>query len=120
MSLNDNAVNVSKPPISPSIYSPRLTRAARLSTMTFGSVTGWLDKSIIGRPQPAFTGTPSQMLDAPMPLFATEQSRADDRVPWMGNRGISPPRPVRPLGAEPLGRLSGMGYGLGMGSGSRQ
>ncbi|KAF2825134.1 hypothetical protein CC86DRAFT_407367 [Ophiobolus disseminans] len=117
--LNNEPVDVSKPPISPSIYSPRrLTRAARLSTMTFRSITGWLDKSTIGRPQPAFVGTPSQLLDAPQPLFARNQERVDDKAPWTGSEGrsrdISPPRPVRPLDAEPLGRLSGMGYGLGM------
>jgi hypothetical protein len=100
--------NVDGPPTSPSIYSPRLTRARRISTMTFGSVSGWLDKSTISRPQPAFTGTPSQMLDAPRPLFA----RANE-----GNRAISPPRPLRPESAEPLGRLSGMAFGLGMRSG---
>ncbi|KAH7069600.1 hypothetical protein BKA63DRAFT_85524 [Paraphoma chrysanthemicola] len=95
----------STPPISPSVYSPRLNRARRISTMTFGSVSGWLDKSIISRPQPAFTGTPSQLLDAPKPLFARNGG---------GRMAISPPMPARPTSAEPLGRLSGMGYGLGM------
>ena len=105
---------VGRTPVSPSLYSPRrLTRATRLSTMTFGSVTGWLDKSTIGRPQPAFMGTPSQLLDAPRPLFAGRVD-ADDSAPWSRgrSRGVSPPRPAR--GAEPLGRLSGMGFGLGM------
>lgn len=93
-----------------------LTRAARLSTMTFGSVTGWLDKSTIGRPQLASVGTQSQLLDVPRPLFARERSGSDDRAPFRGDgrRDVSPPRPVRPMNAEPLGRLSGMGYGLGL------
>ncbi|KAH7070096.1 hypothetical protein FB567DRAFT_220188 [Paraphoma chrysanthemicola] len=93
------------PLISPSVYSPRLKRARRISTMTFGSVSGWLDKSIISRPQPVFTGTPSQLLDAPRPLFARDGG---------GRMAIIPPMPARPTSAEPLGRLSGMGYGLGM------
>lgn len=107
------SIRVTNPPISPSIYSPRrLTRATRISTMTFGSVSGWLDKAAIGRPPaPAFTGTPSQLLDAPKPLFAKEQ-KGSTEASWRGD--ISPPRPARPGSAEPLGRLSGMGFGLGM------
>lgn len=107
------SIKVSNAPLSPSIYSPhRLTRATRMSTMTFGSVSGWLDKAAIGRPPPpVFTGTPSQLLDAPKPLFAKEQ-QVNTEASWKGD--ISPPRPARPGSAEPLGRLSGMGYGLGM------
>ncbi|KAH8711925.1 hypothetical protein GQ44DRAFT_776469 [Phaeosphaeriaceae sp. PMI808] len=112
-------INVSRPPMSPSIYSPdRLARTTRISTMTFGSVDGWLDRSTIGRPQPTFMGTPSQLLDAPKPLFTKDQAKgramADGAAPWVEKGRISPPRPMRPISAEPLGRLSGMGYGLGM------
>lgn len=78
--------------------------------MTFGTVSGWLEKNNVGKPQPAvFMGTPSQLLDAPRPLFLKEKKSNE------GVRGdISPPRPLRPGSAEPLGRLSGMGFGLGM------
>jgi hypothetical protein len=112
-------------PVSPSIYSThRLTTRAtpRSSDMTFGSVGMWLDQNNpVERPQTVFTGTPSQMVDAPRPLFARrEQVSKDDHgdgddvlvVGWKGD--ISAPRPVRPQSADPLGRLSGMGFGLGM------
>lgn len=107
----------SQGPISPSVYSPHMTmRMTRISTMTFGSVGGWLDKTTIGKPipVPAFTGTPSQLLDAPKPLFAKPANASDEN--WIEKPIISPPRPARPGSAEPLGRLSGMGYGLGTGN----
>jgi hypothetical protein len=78
-----------KVPVSPSVYSQH--RMTRISTMTFGKA------------QLTFTGTPSQLMDAPKPLFAQESGVERGRV-----------RPARPRSAEPLGRLSGMGYGLGL------
>ncbi|KAF1831617.1 hypothetical protein BDW02DRAFT_625521 [Decorospora gaudefroyi] len=75
---------------------------------TFGSVTAWLDKSTIGRPRPAYVETSSMFLELPRPLFAEREAERDDV------RGEG--RPRRPdRDAAPLGRLSGMGFGLGMG-----
>jgi hypothetical protein len=57
-----------------------------------------MDKS-----QLTFTGTPSQLLVAPRPLFAPGNGMEKEKA-----------IPARPRSAEPLGRLSGMGYGLGL------
>ncbi|OAL52478.1 hypothetical protein IQ07DRAFT_678450 [Pyrenochaeta sp. DS3sAY3a] len=79
---------------------------------TFGSVSAWLDKGTIGRPKPAYVDTSSQFLELPRPLFADRETemRRGENAPW---------RPKRPdADAAPLGRLSGMGFGLGMGRAS--
>lgn len=79
---------------------------------TFGSVSTWLDKGTIGRPKPAYIDTSSQFLELPRPLFADREreNRRGEDAPW---------RPKRPeADAAPLGRLSGMGFGLGMGRAS--
>lgn len=83
--------------------------AALGNRSTFGSVSGWLDKSSIGRPRPAYVDTSSQFLELPRPLFA-------DRERDRREAGEAPWRPQRPVeDAAPLGRLSGMGFGLGLG-----
>jgi hypothetical protein len=75
---------------------------------TFGSVTAWLDKSTIGKPRPAYVETSSMFLELPRPLFA---DREREKNVVEGRQG-----PKRPdVDAAPLGRLSGMGFGLGMG-----
>lgn len=79
------------------------------SRLTPGSVPGLLDKASIGRPRPAYVHTSSQFLELPRPLFA-------DRERQIGKTGETLRRPERPLvDAAPLGRLSGMGFGLGLG-----
>jgi hypothetical protein len=104
------ANSVVKTPVSPSVYSQvGLTRFSRMS------VGGWLDRNTVVRPKTGFTGTESQMRDAPRPLFAGQKDGSGGDglgVRWKEN--ISLPRPVRPRSAAPLGQLSGMGFGLGM------
>jgi hypothetical protein len=79
------------------------------------SVGGWLDRNTVVRPKTGFMGTESQMKDAPQPLFAGQkQGKGEDKMIVGGKRDISPPKPVRPRSAAPLGKLSGMGFGLGM------
>jgi hypothetical protein len=101
-------------PVSPSVYSQRFTRDTRGSNMSFGSVRGWWDRNHgTVKLDKVIVGTRSLMADVPRPLFA-EQKRGDEVVVvgWKGE--ISAPRPTRPHSAESLGKLSGMGYGLGM------
>jgi hypothetical protein len=107
---------VGKTPMSPSVYSQYgLTRATRFSDMSFGSVGGWLEKNAVETPQMAFMGMERQMVDVPRPLFAGKGQGSEEDVLVVGWKGdISPPRPVRPQSADPLGKLSGMGFGLGM------
>jgi hypothetical protein len=104
------ANSVAKMPVSPSVYSQDgLTRFSRMS------VGGWLDRNTVVRPKTGFIGTESQMKDAPQPLFAGQkQGKGGDGMNVGGKGGISPPKPVRPRSAAPLGKLSGMGFGLGM------
>jgi hypothetical protein len=107
---------VGKTPMSPSVYSQYgLTRATRFSDMSFGSVGGWLEKNAVETPQMAFMGMERQMVDVPRPLFAGKGQGSEEDVLVVGWKGdISPPRAVRPQSADPLGKLSGMGFGLGM------
>ncbi|ORX96647.1 hypothetical protein BCR34DRAFT_607567 [Clohesyomyces aquaticus] len=74
---------------------------------------GWLDKSIIGRPKPAWLE--NGFLSVPKPGFLKEESKRvdEDSAPWVDKETISKPRPARPRSAEPLGRMSGMGLGMG-------
>jgi hypothetical protein len=82
-----------------------------------GGAGGWLDKGSISRPKKAFLE--NGLLAVPKPGYLAderrERERATDTVaPWgFGKEDISAPRPGRPRSAEPLGRLSGMGLGMG-------
>jgi hypothetical protein len=72
----------------------------------------WLDKGIIGRPRPALVE--NGLLTVPKTAFM-DRDEVDERAPWADNfeGSIGRPRPSRPRSAEPLGRLSGMGLGMG-------
>ncbi|KAF2729553.1 hypothetical protein EJ04DRAFT_580566 [Polyplosphaeria fusca] len=74
---------------------------------------GWLDKGTISRPKPAYLE--NGLLSVPKPGFVKEREKKteDDTAPWVDKGTISAPRPGRPRSAEPLGRLSGMGLGMG-------
>ncbi|KAF2648184.1 hypothetical protein K491DRAFT_722781 [Lophiostoma macrostomum CBS 122681] len=76
---------------------------------------GALDKSRISRPKTAYVE--NGLLGVPRPLFAREERERErgalDVAPWLDKGTISAPRPGRPVSAEPLGRLSGMGLGMG-------
>ncbi|KAF1999232.1 hypothetical protein P154DRAFT_535691 [Amniculicola lignicola CBS 123094] len=75
---------------------------------------GWLDKGSIGKPQAAWLE--NGFLSVPKPGFLRgerEREEDDTRAPWVDKDWISGPRPGRPVSAEPLGRLSGMGMGMG-------
>ncbi|KAF2009485.1 hypothetical protein BU24DRAFT_473646 [Aaosphaeria arxii CBS 175.79] len=67
---------------------------------------GWVDKGSISRPKNAWLE--NGLLSVPKPKFMREE-KDDDVAPWV----IGVPRPARPISAEPLGRLSGMGMGMG-------
>jgi hypothetical protein len=95
------------PPYSPSIYTPGLGRS---STLSFFNENRWLYRMSYGRPQPAFVETTSQLLDVPSPLF----SRAQNRIGGGARLLAGPVRPSR--NAMPLGSLSGIGYGMGVGA----
>ena len=72
-----------------------------------------VDKEAIGRPKPSWVE--NGFLSVPKPGFLKEKEvdEEDDRAPWVDKETISKPRPGRPRSAEPLGRLSGMGLGMG-------
>lgn len=74
---------------------------------------GYLDKGSISRPKPAYLE--NGLLSVPKPGFVrdNQMTASDDAAPWLDKRTIGPPRPGRPRSAEPLGRLSGMGMGMG-------
>jgi hypothetical protein len=79
-----------------------------------------VDKARISRPKTAYlengNGNGNGFLGVPRPLFAREgREREEERdvAPWLDKGWISAPRPGRPVSAEPLGRLSGMGLGMG-------
>ncbi|KAF2117112.1 hypothetical protein BDV96DRAFT_19203 [Lophiotrema nucula] len=72
-----------------------------------------VDKASIGKPKAAWLE--NGLLSVPKPGFMRDRERvsADDAAPWVDKGIISAPRPGRPRSAEPLGRLSGMGLGMG-------
>ena len=74
---------------------------------------GWVDKGSISRPKNAWLE--NGLLSVPKPGFLREErgEKDDTTAPWVGKGDISGPRPGRPVSAEPLGRLSGMGMGMG-------
>ncbi|KAF2260675.1 hypothetical protein CC78DRAFT_571074 [Lojkania enalia] len=72
---------------------------------------GWLDKGSISKPRTAWLE--NGLLSVPKPGFLRERKDVDDVAPWVDKGMISDPRPARPRSAEPLGRLSGMGLGMG-------
>jgi hypothetical protein len=77
-----------------------------------GESPGRLDKGLIGRPKAAFLE--HGLLGVPKPAFMREERvRGAVEERWVGKETISGPRPGRPASAEPLGRLSGMGMGMG-------
>ncbi|KAF1976767.1 hypothetical protein BU23DRAFT_565451 [Bimuria novae-zelandiae CBS 107.79] len=83
------------------------------STLTGDSRQGWLRKDSIGRPMPANCGE-GELLSVPQAAFMkNEREGVEDVERWVDKGMISEPRPVRPVSAEPLGRLSGMGMGMG-------
>jgi hypothetical protein len=59
----------------------------------------WLENGLLSVPKPAF--------------LRDDGSKEDTTAPWVQKEDISEPRPGRPASAEPLGRLSGMGMGMG-------
>jgi hypothetical protein len=72
----------------------------------------WLDKGTISKPKAAWLE--NGLLGVPRPSFMTsdkDKTEADEK--WASKSDISGPRPGRPASAEPLGRLSGMGMGMG-------
>jgi hypothetical protein len=72
------------------------------------SKASWLVKGSIGRPKPAWVE--NGRLGVPKPGFVDDRGNEDrESAPW----NISRPKPSRPRSAEPLGRLSGMGLGMG-------
>jgi hypothetical protein len=73
----------------------------------------WLDKGIIGRPKPVWLETGS--LSVPKATFLDRAEIENERAPWVDGfkSSIGRPIPSRPRSAEPLGRLSGMGSGMG-------
>ncbi|KAF1948642.1 hypothetical protein CC80DRAFT_556138 [Byssothecium circinans] len=76
-----------------------------------------LDKGMISRPKAAYHDS-NGMLGVPRPAFAMEEREmVEDGEKWVvkavSKDDISAPRPGRPVSAEPLGRLSGMGMGMG-------
>lgn len=54
------------------------------------------------------------LLSVPKPAFVKEEKEnVEEGERWVDKGTISLPRPVRPESAEPLGRLSGLGMGMG-------
>lgn len=91
-------------PVSPSVYSRHTTY---VSAMMSGNFNGWQDT----RSQKMFTGTPSQLLDAPRPLFVDGAKKEEEES---AARDVRRPKPVIPAGAKPPGRPNGKVYGLGL------
>lgn len=87
-------------------------RDSRGSVGSNGSKKSWLDKGTIGRPKAEWVE--NGFLSVPKAAFVG-RDEFEERAPWVdGFKGsIGRPRPSRPRSAEPLGRLSGMGLGMG-------
>lgn len=93
--------------------SSRRSTASLTGEMREKQVEGWLDKGIISRPRP-HAWSENGLLSVPRPLFVREErEKAEEGERWVDKGTISAPRPARPASAEPLGRLSGMGSGMG-------
>ncbi|KAF2641138.1 hypothetical protein P280DRAFT_303660 [Massarina eburnea CBS 473.64] len=80
---------------------------------------GWLDKGTISQPKAAFHDK-NGLVGVPQPAFVMDEKEKETVAQGEGRRvgkvtkdDISAPRPNRPVSAEPLGRLSGMGMGMG-------
>ena len=77
-----------------------------------GVEAGWLDKRTISRPKAAWLE--GGLLSVPKPAFMREEKETvENDGKWIHKGAIGAPRPRRPASAEPLGRLSGMGMGMG-------
>ncbi|KAF2275325.1 uncharacterized protein EI97DRAFT_72190 [Westerdykella ornata] len=77
---------------------------------------GWLSKRDISRPKPMKdVWVENGLLGVPKPAFLKEArgEGQDTSAPWAGNGNEDKVKPGRPRSAEPLGRLSGMGLGMG-------
>jgi hypothetical protein len=97
---------------SPSRAESRSSSRASLTGDTREKRGEAIDKSMISRPKAAWLE--NGLLSVPKPLFMREErERVEDREKWVPRGAISAPRPNRPASAEPLGRLSGMGMGMG-------
>ncbi|KAH6363962.1 hypothetical protein HBI34_166650 [Parastagonospora nodorum] len=91
-------------PISPSGYS---RHAKYASAMMSGNFDGWPD----ARSQKVFTGTPSQLLNAPMPLFVDGTKKIEKD----GAAGdVRRPKPVVLASVKPSDRPNGQVHGLGL------
>jgi hypothetical protein len=103
------------------IFGDSASRAASRQSSRRGSkedsndkqFEGWLDKGTISRPKNAWLE--NGFLSVPKPGFLKEKDSVDvnREEKWVDRGTISAPRPGRPRSAEPLGRLSGMGMGMG-------
>lgn len=75
-----------------------------------------VEKNRVGR-RDEDGGWKGELLRVPRAVFGKEVEVERERGREAGERWagvlISGPRPVRPASAEPLGRLSGMGMGMG-------
>ncbi|KAF2713788.1 hypothetical protein K504DRAFT_450434 [Pleomassaria siparia CBS 279.74] len=90
------------------------SKASKKSWLRKDKKNSWLDKTTIGRPKPAWSE--SGLLDVPKPLFIRRdgnEGEDEEKAPWVDKGLIGRPKPGRPRSAEPLGRLSGMGLGMG-------
>lgn len=97
--------------------SPAASRRDSVATLTGDfrekQTEAWLDKGTISRPKPA-AWRENGLLGVPRPAFLrSEKERTEEGERWVDKGTISAPRPGRPASAEPLGRLSGMGMGMG-------
>jgi hypothetical protein len=92
---------------SPSVYSTiGLRRTTQVSAVTFESVDGWRDTYS----QTLFTGTPSQLLDAPRPLFLNgEKMNGGDPTNVIGQL-----ESMESFATHPSENRGGMGHGLGL------
>ena len=85
-----------------------------LSRQETSTAAPWVDKGSIGRPKPGGDGF-IRLWDNEKDSLEKRVQTADrerGEVPFDRNI-ISAPRPARPASAEPLGRLSGLGMGMG-------